>query len=47
MQNGCNLIDKLARQMCSSVGFDYNNKVAVDAIPNLIKRLSIREHVNT
>ena len=47
MRNGCNLIYKLARQICSIVGFGYNNKVAVDDIPTIIKRLSISEHVNT
>jgi len=47
MRNGCNLLDKLARQMCSIVGFDYNNKVAFDDIPTIIKRLSISENVNT
>ena len=27
--------------MCDIVGFDYNNKVSVDDIPTIIKRLSI------
>jgi hypothetical protein len=33
--------------MCSIVGFDYNNKVAFDDIPTIIKRLSISEDLNT
>ena len=33
--------------MCAIVGFDYNNKVGVDDIPTIIKRLSINENLDT